>query len=54
MPLLINVIEHGANAFDTNDQMPDMDMTVHQFLATLAPSSISATHAQKPATRNWA
>ncbi|WP_197339051.1 type III effector protein [Ralstonia solanacearum] len=37
MPLLINVIEHGANAFDTNDKMPDMDMTVHQFLATLAP-----------------
>ncbi|MBB6592588.1 type III effector protein [Ralstonia solanacearum] len=36
-PLLINVIERGAKAFDTNDKIPDLNMTVHQLLAAMPP-----------------
>ncbi|WP_230588330.1 type III effector protein [Ralstonia solanacearum] len=35
--MLINVIERGAKAFDTNDKIPDLNMTVHQLLAAVPP-----------------
>ncbi|WP_247535433.1 type III effector protein [Ralstonia pseudosolanacearum] len=45
MPMLIHVIEGGAKAFGTQDKMPDQDMSVHQFLASVAPQvEISNPH----------